>query len=176
MGRCAEEVGLIWFEEPILPLEGYVGYPELAAELAVPLAGGELSMSRPAAFTLLERRGVDIIQPDPLICGGIGETIFIGALARQFGRICVPHTSGSAIGVAAGMHAIACLPDQSLLGQNDSCTSNTRRCVNPVQRAIAPNLLEPVDGWITLPSGPGLGLEIDGSAVEWLAEASFSVS
>src|SRR5436190_13617580 len=89
MGRCAQDVGLLWFEEPLPPHNGYVGYPELAEDLAIPLAGGELSDSRAMAFDLLSRRGVDIIQPDPLICGGIGETIFIGALARLFGRLCV---------------------------------------------------------------------------------------
>lgn len=176
MGRCAADVGLVWFEEPLPPGDGYVGYPELAADLDVPLAGGELALSRPAAFSLLERHGVDIIQPDPVNCGGIGETIFIGLLAREFGRVCVPHTSGGAIGVAAGMHALACLPDQSVLGQNDVLYLEYPALVDPVQAAIAPNLLEPVDGWVSLPSGPGLGLDIDGAAVERLATERLSVS
>jgi L-alanine-DL-glutamate epimerase-like enolase superfamily enzyme len=175
MGRCAEEAGLVWFEEP-LPMEGYVGYPELAADLVVPLAGGELSQSRPAAFSLLERRGVDVIQPDPLICGGIGETVFIGALARQFGRVCVPHTSGSAIGVTAGLHALACLPDQSLRGKNELMYLEYPALINPVQEAIAPTFVKPVDGWITLPPGPGLGLVIDDAAVEGQAVAKFTVN
>jgi D-galactarolactone cycloisomerase len=168
MGRCAQEVGLLWFEEP-LPLEGYVGYPELAQELTIPLAGGELSLTRPATFELLSRRAVDIIQPDPVACGGVGETIFVGALARLFGRLCVPHTSGGAIGVAAGIHALACLPDQSLLGQNQLLFLEYPALVDPVQRAIAPNLLEPKDGWIEVPTAPGLGIDIDDDAVERLA-------
>ena len=168
MGRCAQEAGLLWFEEP-LPMEGYVGYPELAADLEIPLAGGELSQSRPAAFELLARRGVDIIQPDPVICGGIGETIFIGALAKLFGRLCVPHSSGGAIGVAASLQALACMADQSLLGQNQLLYLEYPALIDPVQREIAPGLLEPTDGWIDVPTTPGLGIEIDGAAVERLA-------
>lgn len=174
MGRCAEELGLLWFEEP-LPIEDYVGYPELAAALTIPLAGGELSQTRPATLELLSKGPVDIIQPDPVNCGGIGEVIFTGALARLFGRLCVPHTSGGAIGVAAGLQALACLPDQSLLGLNELQFLEYPALVDPIQRAIAPNLLEPKDGWVDVPTSPGLGIDIDGDAVERLASSRLMV-
>ena len=165
MGRCAGELGLLWFEEP-LPIEDYVGYPELAADLTIPLAGGELSQTRPATLDLLATGAVDIIQPDPVNCGGIGEVIFTGALARLFGRLCVPHTSGGAIGVAAAVQALACLPDQSQRGVNELQLLEYPALVDPIQRAIAPALLEPTAGWVEIPTSPGLGIEIDGAAVE----------
>ena len=117
MGRALERLGFVWFEEP-LPMEGYVGYPELAAELTIPLAGGELTQTRPDALALLSAHAVDIVQPDPVICGGIGEVLFIAALARLSARLCIPHTSGGQIGVAAGLQALACLPDQTLSVRN----------------------------------------------------------
>ena len=168
MGRCAEDVGLLWFEEP-MPVEGYVGYPELAADLTIPLAGGEMSLSPQAAHELLLRRGVDIIQPDPVICGGIGDTISIGSLATMTGRLCVPHTSGGAIGVAAALQALACLPDQTILGKNQLLYLEYPGLIDPTQEAIAPELLVPSDGWIDVPTSPGLGIEIDGEAVGRMA-------
>jgi D-galactarolactone cycloisomerase len=180
MGRCAHDLGLLWFEEP-LPLRGYEGYAELAADLVIPLAGGELSETRAMAFDLLSRHAVDVIQPDPVICGGIGETIFIAGLARLFGLACVPHTSGSAIGVAAGLQALACIPapdtEPHAGGRGDRLPLYLEypSLTNPVQAAIAPGRLAPVDGWIEVPTGPGLGIEIDGAAVEALATARFAV-
>ena len=174
MGRCAHALGLLWFEEP-LPPEGYLGYAELAADLAIPLAGGELCDTRAMAFDLLSRAAVDILQPDPVICGGVGETIFIAGLARLFGRMCVPHTSGGAIGVAAGLQALACIPQSSPPGAGPHLDLEYPATVNPVQAAIASGLPAPVDSWIQVPTSPGLGIEIDGAAVGALAQAQFSV-
>jgi L-alanine-DL-glutamate epimerase-like enolase superfamily enzyme len=155
---------------------GYQSYPELAADLAIALAGGELSESRSAAFDLMARRAVDIIQPDPVICGGIGETIFIAGVARLLGIGCVPHTSGGAIGVAAGLQALACIADQSAPEASQPTYLEYPSPTNPVQAAIAPARLVPVDGWVDVPSTPGLGIEIDAAAVEDIATARFSVS
>ena len=73
------------------------------------------------------------------------------------------------------MHAIACLPDQSDLGLNDVLFLEYPSQIDPIQREIAPNLIEPVEGWVSLPSGPGLGIEIDGAAVERLATTQIVV-
>ena len=87
----------------------------------------------------------------------------------------MPHTSGGAIGVAAGLQALACLPNQSLLGVNELLFLEYPALADPIQRAIAPNLLEPTDGWIELPTSPGLGIDIDGDAVERLATERITV-
>jgi D-galactarolactone cycloisomerase len=174
MGRCAEALGLLWFEEP-LPPQGYRGYTELAADLDVWLAGGELSDSPDAAFELMARRAVDVVQPDPVICGGIGETIFIAGVARLMGLMCVPHTSGGAIGVAAGLQALACIPDAPSSAQHVPIYLEYPSLTNPVQAAIAPGRPVPIEGWVEVPPTPGLGIEIDAAAVEDLAVTRFSV-
>ena len=174
MGHALNELGFLWFEEP-LPMEGYVGYPELAAELAIPLAGGELTQSRPAALSLLAAGAVDIIQPDPVICGGIGEVLFIAALARLHARLCIPHTAGSQIGVAAGLQALACLPDQTLSDRNELIFLEYPALIDPVQMEIVRSPIVPVDGWVPVPTTAGLGIEIDDAALERLAVEKFVV-
>jgi D-galactarolactone cycloisomerase len=174
MGHALEELGFLWFEEP-LPMEGYVGYPELAAELSIPLAGGELTQSRPAALQLLTRASVDIVQPDPVICGGIGEVLFIAALARLHSRLCIPHTSGGQIGVAAGLQALACLPEQTLSDRNEMLFLEYPALVNPVQMEIVRSPLVPMDGFVAVPTTAGLGIEVDDTALERLAVEHFTV-
>jgi D-galactarolactone cycloisomerase len=175
MGRTLHELGFAWFEEPMPPFEGYVGYPELAHDLEIPIAGGELNETRQAALALLAAGGVDIVQPDPVTAGGIGEVIFVGGLAALHRRLCVPHTSGGQIGLAAGLHALAALREQAVSERNHLLYLEYPALIDAAQYAIVPRPLEPVDGWIDIPSGPGLGIEIDDAALERLASERFVV-
>jgi D-galactarolactone cycloisomerase len=176
MGRCLHDLGFAWFEEPLPPFEGYSGYAELAHDLEIPIAGGELNQTRPEALSLLQAGAVDVIQPDPVTCGGIGEVIAVGGLANLFRRICIPHTSGGQIGLAAGLHALACLREQTISERNHLLYLEYPALVDPVQYAIVPEPLFPTDGWLDVPTGPGLGIEIDDAALERLAVDRFSVS
>ena len=120
MGRALGALDFVWLEEPLPQRGGYMSYEKVAAALDISLAGGEITQSRHAALELIARGGVDIIQPEPVIIGGIGESIFVGELARLHNIGCVPHTSGSIIGIAAALHAIATIPDQSTAPSTDT--------------------------------------------------------
>ena len=85
VGRELQRLGVDFYEEP-LPQAGYVGYEALAAQLDMPIAGGEMLQTRAAFKELFERRAVDIVQPDVSICGGIGECLFVADLARLYGH------------------------------------------------------------------------------------------
>ncbi len=160
MGKVMEKLGFLWFEEPMEQRSGYVGYGRLRDLLEIPLAGGEALMTRIRARQLFEAQSVDIVQPDPVIAGGVTEVLAIAELAALYGIVTVPHTSNSAIGIAAALQVIACLPDytrspstlQPLLeyGVDDS----------PWRRDLLTSDFEISDGWVTIPTGPGLGVEI----------------
>src|SRR5437762_1879926 len=79
-----QELGVYWYEEP-LPQAGYHGYEVLAANLDMAIAGGEMLQTRAAFKELLDRRAVDIVQPDVSICGGIADLLFVADLARLYG-------------------------------------------------------------------------------------------
>jgi len=64
------------------------------------LIGGE-GLERRSDFLRLLDGGIDIVQPDVGICGGIGEGCFVAELAALYGRACVPHAWGGAILIAA---------------------------------------------------------------------------
>ena len=115
MGDVLADLGFDWFEEPLPQRGGYPRYPDLAPRLRVTLAGGEIVETAAEARRLLDAGGVDVVQPEPVICGGIGALLEIADLAAGRGIPVVPHTSGGALGLVAALHAIACLPAHDLL-------------------------------------------------------------
>lgn len=98
VARGLAELGFTWLEEPVNRFRGnqrYPGYRGLDASLGLAIAGGE-GLERRSDFDRLLGDGIDIIQPDVGICGGIGEACFVADLAALRGRACVPHAWGGA--------------------------------------------------------------------------------
>lgn len=163
MGRALGALDFRWLEEPMPQRGGYMSYEKVAAALDISLAGGEISQSRHAALELIARGGVDIIQPEPVIIGGIAETIFVAELARLHNIGCVPHTSGSIVGIAAALQAIATIPDQSNAPTADEPFLEIGTDPNPWRDGlpVGDPLALDADGCVAIPTGPGLGIEID---------------
>jgi D-galactarolactone cycloisomerase len=160
-GKVLHELGFLWWEEPMHQWDGYMGYERLAAALEIALAGGEITMSRNAAKNLIERSGVDIFQPEPVICGGISETLFIADMARLNAISVVPHTSGSAIGIAAAVQCIAALPNPTPLTLHDMPMLEMGADPNPWRTDLLTRPIRELDGWVNVPTGPGLGWDVD---------------
>ncbi|TMG25239.1 MAG: mandelate racemase/muconate lactonizing enzyme family protein [Chloroflexi bacterium] len=164
VGRELQELGVYWYEEP-LPQAGYHGYEVLAANLDMAIAGGEMLQTRAAFKELLDRRAVDIVQPDVSICGGIADLLFVAELARLSGIQAIPHSWNGAITEAASLHIASLLPDPTLMPGVEAPLLEYDTTENPF---IEGGLREPFrmhDGRIDVPTGPGLGIELD---EEWL--------
>jgi D-galactarolactone cycloisomerase len=159
------ELNFMWLEEP-LPQSGYRGYPELRARMPLPLAGGEGLTTRWGAHDLLRRGCFDIIQPDVSICGGISECLFIGELAQLSAVPCVPHCWAGAITLAATLHVASLLPEPSRMPGVDAPRIELDVTENPFRDDVvsgAPFQLK--DGALEVPSAPGLGIDIDETAL-----------
>lgn len=155
------ELGFGWLEEP-LPQSGYLGYPELRVKLDLALAGGESLTNRVAGYAALTRGCFDIIQPDVSICGGIGECLFIGELARLSAVRCIPHCWGGGIMLAATLHLAALLPDPSRMPGADAPMLEYDVTENPFRTELCPdNPFALHDGFVEVPSAPGFGVEVD---------------
>jgi D-galactarolactone cycloisomerase len=165
MAHALTDLDFEWLEEP-LPQSGYLGYPELRNRMPLPLAGGEGLLNRSAAHASLQRACFDIVQPDVSICGGIGETLFIGELARLSTVRCIPHCWAGALTLAATLHVCALLPEISRMRGNAEPLLEFDVTENPFRDTVA--LGEPFalrDGRVAVPSAPGLGIEIDEGAL-----------
>jgi D-galactarolactone cycloisomerase len=161
MGRQLERLGFLWFEGPLYEWEGYVGYEVLPPELDIAIAGAEVTLSRTQIAEQLERGAFDVIQPDTVICGGIGEALFYANLARLHAVTTVPHTDGGAIGIAAALQLIALLPQATRSPTTDEILLEVGTGENPWRRDTLASGWQLRNGWVDIPTGPGLGIEVD---------------
>jgi L-rhamnonate dehydratase len=158
VARELEKLGIYWLEEPFEPDE-YEAYAELADAVDIRIAAGEQDTTVWGFRELIERGHVDLVQPDVTRCGGITELLRIGALAREHGVQTVPHAWKSGIIKAASLHLNAVLPDGIL---QEYCVADT-----PINQTLVKERM-PVDadGFIAVPTGPGLGIELDEDVLE----------
>jgi len=153
VARELERIGIFWLEEPFEPDE-YEAYAELADAVEIRVAAGEQDTTRWGFRELIDRGHVDLIQPDVTRCGGISELVKIADLARERGVETVPHAWKSGIIKAASLHVNAVLPDALF---QEYCVAET-----PINTSLTKERL-PIDdeGFVAVPTGPGLGIELD---------------
>ncbi len=165
IGRELENLNVEWFEEPISP-EDIDGYVEVTRALDMAVAGGENGFTRWGFRDLVVRKAMDIIQPDVCAAGGISECRKIAALASTHGVECVPHAWGSAIGLAATLHFLAALPDQPPSFKPMPPLLELEQCENPFRDLLAREPIVQLLGKVQVPTGAGLGIEIDRSVLD----------
>ena len=153
VARGLEELGVFWLEEPFEPDE-YEAYAELADAVEIRVAAGEQDTTLWGFRELIERGHVDLVQPDVTRCGGISELVRIAEFAHSRGVETVPHAWKSGIIKAASLHVNAVLPEALF---QEYCVADT-----PINTSLTRERLplEP-DGSVLVPSGPGLGVELD---------------
>jgi D-galactarolactone cycloisomerase len=172
VGRGLQAEGIAWFEEPVQrgDLDGYL---EVKRGLRMPITGGEHLGSLDAFREYVARRAVDVLQPDVANCGGLGGARRIAALARAFHVRVFPHVWGTPVAVAAGLHFAATLPSTPLtvtatpLAQEPLFEFDSTP--HPIRDALMTDALRPRDGWMAVPDGPGLGVEVDPDVVQRFA-------
>jgi D-galactarolactone cycloisomerase len=163
--RRIEKYRISWYEEPLAPLD-FRGYGELRARAPIPVATGEALYTAHDFKRMADVRGADIFQPDLSLCGGLGQARRIADIARLEHLRISPHVWGSAVGLAAACHFVAAL-GRYPHSDNIPCPTLVEFDVgeNPLRDEIAAVPLRPVDGFIRLPDGPGLGIELDEAAL-----------
>ena len=165
LGRALADCKLRWYEEPVVP-EDLRGYVEMREKLTMPIAGGENEHTMYGYRELFAAGAVDIAQPDLGSCGGITAARHIIALAQSHGVAVNPHVWGSAIAQAASLQLIAALPvaHHSLFAQEPVFEYD--RSSHPFRQHLITEPILQHGGWVTIPDGPGLGVEIDRAALE----------
>jgi len=166
LGRELEHLDVFWFEEPVAP-EDHQGYRDVCTALDLPVAGGEAEFTRWGFRDLIANRCVDVLQPETCGLGGITEYCKVLALAHTYFIPVVNHVWGSAVAVATNLHLLAALPDlpgaaepvQPMLEYDT--TPNRFREELLVKPLDIPGQVKRNGGWVSLPPGPGLGIEID---------------
>jgi L-alanine-DL-glutamate epimerase-like enolase superfamily enzyme len=152
MVRRLEPYRPYWIEEPLAP-DDYDGYRVLAESVETPIAAGEQEATLPGFDTLLHRGGVDILQPDLSRCGGFTIARKIADLADLRNVAVCPHAWLTDLLTAASLHLNAYLKRSLFLEFNVSSS--------PMLRELCREPLRLEDGFIRVPQGPGLGVEVN---------------
>lgn len=143
--------GVFWFEEPFLP-ENPDTFLALRPSLGIPLAAGENEFGLQGFRELVDRRVVDIVQPDCSRSGGITECRRIAALASRHDLRVATHSWSDAVAIVANAHLMASLPN--------GLTVEIDRTGNPLVDDLLSQPLQLIDGELVVPQGPGLGIEL----------------
>jgi L-alanine-DL-glutamate epimerase-like enolase superfamily enzyme len=160
VGRALFDNGYFWFEEPLRP-EDEAGYEELHRRCATPLAAGESNYTLDQAMRLVANRTLSYLQPDVARSGGISETRRMAEFAAAHDVQYAPHIGMSGIVCeTASIHLAAAMPNIRAM----ECETDS----SPFKTAITgapPGADRQKNGMLPVPTGPGLGIEINWDAV-----------
>jgi L-alanine-DL-glutamate epimerase-like enolase superfamily enzyme len=150
--RMLADHAITWFEEP-LPPDDIEGYIELTRSSPVPIAGGEVLTRRQSFQPWLERRAVDIVQPDCAKCGGLSESRRIAWAAFDYNIQFVSHGWNTAVGLAADLQLAAAIPVARYVEFLTPCAYINELTAEPFRLDA--------EGFLEIPTSPGLGISID---------------
>jgi D-galactarolactone cycloisomerase len=165
LSRALEDFDIGWFEEPISP-EHYEQFAELRNKTSIPVATGECEYLSYGFHRLLKNSAADILQPDICAAGGLTETKKIAALAGTYGIEIIPHSWGTYVAISAAMHFVAnldCIPGRL---KKPKFTLEHDRTSNSLRDYLTTPDFEIEDGALVVSDKPGLGVEVNESALE----------
>jgi L-rhamnonate dehydratase len=144
-----------WIEEPVLA-DKIAACAEIRRRSKVPIATGEHEYTRWGIKQLLDADAAEVYQADIYWCGGISETLKIAALVSAYDRVLIPHGHST----LTNAHFIA--------AQTPVLSPILEYLVkwNQIHQYFLLHPLEPVNGMITMPTRPGMGLELDPAKIE----------
>lgn len=158
IGKMIEEYKYDFYEEPV-PFDWYEETKQVTDALNIPVAGGEQEPSLRNFRWLIGNRALDIVQPDMFYFGGMIRSMKVARMANAFNMSCVPHISGSGLGYLYMMHFVSAVPNAGPFHEFKGFS-------NSIPLECKTSKLESEEGVVTVPSGPGLGVEIDPGFIE----------
>lgn len=144
-----------WIEEPVMP-DKIASCAEIRHRSPVPIATGEHEYTRWGIKDLLDASAADILQPDTYWAGGITEMVKICAVASIYDIPVIPHGHS----VPANVHLSAALPIDAVPFVEYLVKWNE------LLQFFWKTPLKPVNGMVTVPDGPGMGVELDPAKIE----------
>ncbi|MBB5752185.1 mandelate racemase/muconate lactonizing enzyme family protein [Prosthecomicrobium pneumaticum] len=148
-------IGLYWWEEPTTR-DRQETVHAVAAASPIPVATGEMYDTVGQFYTLAERGGVNIFQPEPMSLGGIGNTMAVAHLALAHGSYIAPHQSGGPVATAVCLQLAAAVPNFLIQEHFDAFNDPWTRDLVTWHPTV-----DPANGHLSLPDAPGLGIDLN---------------
>lgn len=157
----------MFLEEVVLP-ENEEHFAEIAQHVSTPLATGERLYTRWQFKNIFKQGAIDIIQPDVALVGGILETRKIAAMAEAYDMAVAPHAPYGPIALAATLQVDACTPNVFI--QEQSLGIHYNKGFDLLDFVKNKEMFQYKDGFVDLPTKPGLGIEMNEEFVEEIAQ------
>ncbi len=159
LGKALEPYGLAWIEDPA-PWWDIESHRRVADAMEVPIAAGEELYLWEGFREMIDKRALDVVHADLLTAGGMAETKRIGDYAERYNIPTALHCAGSPLAFMASVHAAAALSSFVALEHHGLDL--------PFWKDLATGLPEPLmeGGYVTVPDGPGLGVDLDLRGIE----------
>ena len=148
LAKAFEPFHLMFIEEPVLP-DNVDALVTVARSTTIPIATGERLFTKWGFREVLEKQAAVILQPDLCHAGGISEVKKIAAMAETYFSAVAPHNPLGPISLAACLQVDACTP-------NFLCQEQVSLGEGYLKQPFVQK-----DGYIDLPTGAGLGIELD---------------
>lgn len=156
MAREIERFGPFWLEEPVSS-DNIDALAKVTSRTNIPVVTGECLYSKYAFREVFEKQAADIINPDLCNTGGILECREISAMAEAYYVAVAPHNYNGPVGTASAVHLSASIPNFLIL--EFFVSARERR------EEILKQPIKAEGGYVTVPTKPGLGVEIDEEAI-----------
>ncbi|MHB1023731.1 MAG: mandelate racemase/muconate lactonizing enzyme family protein [Acidobacteriaceae bacterium] len=154
IGRLMQEYKYAFYEEPV-PFDWYVETKQVADALQIPVAGGEQEPSTHNFRWLVANGALSIVQQDMFYFGGMIRCMRVARMANAFGKQCIPHISSTGLGYVYMMHFVSAIP-------NSGPYHEFKEFNNTLPYTCSTSALRSDNhGVVKIPTGPGLGVEID---------------
>jgi L-alanine-DL-glutamate epimerase-like enolase superfamily enzyme len=151
-----EQFNLIWLEEPLHP-DNLQGYARLCAHSPIRIAAGEEICDIKEFRQMMDVGGIDVAQVDVTRVGGLARSKRIGWDSYERHRLCVNHSYKTGVNIAASLHFVAALPNSHYF---EYCVEQ-----GALRQSLTKQRFPVVDGDISVPEDPGLGVELDEAIV-----------
>jgi len=153
IGRAMEDLNCMYYEEPVNS-NNVDAMTQVSQNVKIPIAAGEHIYTRWGYRQYFEKQALRVIQPDLCLAGGIGEGKKICDMAHTYDISVQCHCCGSPVTMASALHIEAVIPNFIIHEHVSSSGSKENR------ELVTPDL-KPVNGYFTVPEGPGLGIELN---------------
>jgi galactonate dehydratase len=153
------DLDIYWWEEPTTRDRQEAVHP-VARRSPIPVATGEMYDTVGQFYTLSAGGSVNIFQPEPMSLGGIAPTLSVANLALAHGSYIAPHQSGGPVATAVCLQLAAVVPNFLIQEHFDAFNDPWTRDLVTWHPSINPK-----DGHLSLPQGPGLGIDLNIDAI-----------
>jgi galactonate dehydratase len=156
LAAALERFHLLWFDEPCR-ISNLAALHKISSETVTPLGFGRRVHQSGTFQDLLREQTIDVLRPS-LSMNSLSQLRRMAALAEPYYTAIAPHHEGGPIATAAALHLAASLPN-FFIQQLPFTEAPEDRAFRA--RLAGPSLEMPVDGFLALPTGPGLGITLD---------------